>query len=113
VKSSDSSHKVWESIERNVEKYKIILQKLANDFNTLEKDLDLITKMKELPILLGVLEGDINDVNNIDGRKKYTLDSVKNIYINDNATYLEIYRDLLTIPEGYPKFFYEVCYYYL
>ncbi len=65
-----------------------------------------------MPILLGTLKVDINNVYIID--EKYSLGYIENIYINDdvNITYLEIYHNLLTVPEGYSKFFYKVCYYY-
>lgn len=102
VESSESSHKVWRSIGKNVEKYKSILRKLAKDFNTIEDDQNLFTKLKKSPILLGVSKGD---------REEYRLDSAENIYINDDEIYLtEIYRNLLTVPKGYPKFLYEVHY---
>ncbi|CAI2188896.1 2664_t:CDS:2, partial [Funneliformis geosporum] len=96
----NSSHEIWKSLENNKEKYKIILKKLADDFNTIEKEKHLFKEMKERPVLLGVFEGD--------EERKYELNSVENIYINDDATYLETYRNLLlTVPEDYPKFFYE------
>ncbi|RIA98236.1 hypothetical protein C1645_750373 [Glomus cerebriforme] len=92
----ESSREVWESVGRDTENYKFILQKLADDFNNIEENPDLITRMKAEPILLGVSEG-----------KKYDLDSVENIYINDDAVYIEIYNELSMIPKGYSKFLYK------
>lgn len=78
-----------------------MLQKIDEDFNTVkDKDPNLFIRMTKEPILLGVSEGN-----------KKTLDSAKNIYINDNAAYKDIFSDLLIVPEDYPKFLYEVCYY--
>ncbi|PKY51971.1 hypothetical protein RhiirA4_325988, partial [Rhizophagus irregularis] len=82
------SCKVWESIEKNVEKYKSILQRLADDFNIIESDPDLFTKLKESPILLGVSKGE-----------EYKLDKAENIYVNDDEIYAEIYQNLLTVPK--------------
>uniref|UniRef100_U9UAW9 Sacsin/Nov domain-containing protein n=1 Tax=Rhizophagus irregularis (strain DAOM 181602 / DAOM 197198 / MUCL 43194) TaxID=747089 RepID=U9UAW9_RHIID len=75
----ESSYKVWDSFkndEKKYENYRFILQKIAEDFNTVKhKDPNLFIRMTKEPILLGVSEGN-----------KKTLDSAKNIYINDNAT---------------------------
>ncbi|CAG8483552.1 3154_t:CDS:10 [Funneliformis caledonium] len=96
----NSSLEIWRSVDNNIEKYKNILKKLSDDFNTIEKDKDLFKEMREKPVLLGVLEGDKG--------KQYELNTVENIYINDDTTYMETYCDLLlTIPKDFPKSFYK------
>jgi len=113
-----SSYKVWESIEYSVEKYKIILQKLADDYNNINPS--LIAEMMEKPILLGVKQNSdseeeeecINIMNNDNQicENGHCLASAKDIYINDSTIYQEVCH-LLTVPDDDDcEFLYEVSY---
>jgi hypothetical protein len=105
-----SSHKLWNSIGNDVERYLSILRKIAIDFKhirTIARKSDLVAKMKRTSILVAVKKeqhsdsGD-NEVN------CYHLASAENIFINDDTIYREIFNPLIAPEEIYLEFLYEV-----
>src|ERR1043165_4418179 len=49
-----SSHKLWNSIGDNVEKYLNVLKRISLNYNAIARKSNLIAEMKRAPILLAV-----------------------------------------------------------
>ena len=114
VKSSD---KLWKLIGDDIEKYLSILRRIAADFqwsHTIAKDPILIAKMKERKILVAIKKHYSSINNDAKSTKKNdnnysSLASAKDIFINDDIIYQQIF-DPLTAPEDdFLEVLYKVC----
>ncbi|CAH1769260.1 12012_t:CDS:2, partial [Entrophospora sp. SA101] len=83
----NSSDAFLEKIDGNKDKYVSILDKIAIDFSSIEKNSGLLFKMKREQILLG-------KNNDKAGNVKYELARAKDIYINDNSFYADMFKPL-------------------
>ncbi|RIA91695.1 hypothetical protein C1645_692396 [Glomus cerebriforme] len=101
-----SSHKLWNSIGDNVEKYLNVLRRIAINFNVISRNSQLIAEMKRAPILLAVKKrgsnSDRDSVNKMEyGNEEadhYCLASAKDIFINDDTIYHQVFNPL-TVPD--------------
>ncbi|PKC14058.1 hypothetical protein RhiirA5_269102 [Rhizophagus irregularis] len=98
-----SSHKLWNSIGDNVEKYLNVLRRIAVHFNTISRNSSLIADMKRAPILLAVKKRRSNSerdsmIKMDDEAEHYCLASAKDIFINDDTVYQQVFNPL-TVPE--------------
>ncbi|CAI2168970.1 19326_t:CDS:10, partial [Funneliformis geosporum] len=100
-----SSQEIYKSIRNdNVDKYLNVLRKLAIDKDLLYEKRDLILKMKKAPILLSVRKQSSSEIDEID---KYSLNSAKEIFINDNPVYHRVFSPFTVPDEGYLEDFYK------
>lgn len=106
-----SSHKLWNSIGNNVDSYLSILRKIAIDFKhigTIARKPNLVAAMKEASILVAIKKechstsGDNKEFN------RSQLASAKDIFINDNIIYQQIFNPLTAPEENDLEFLYKV-----
>ncbi|GES82823.1 hypothetical protein GLOIN_2v1661590 [Rhizophagus clarus] len=98
-----SSHRLWNSIGDNVEKYLNVLRRIAIHFNTISRNSSLIADMKRAPILLAVKKRRSNSerdstIKMDEEAEHYCLASAKDIFINDDTVYQQVFNPL-TVPE--------------
>ncbi|CAB4474438.1 hypothetical protein RhiirA5_500084 [Rhizophagus irregularis] len=106
-----SSHKLWNSIGNNVDSYLSILRKIAIDFKhigTIARKPNLVAAMKEASILVAIKKechstsGDNKEFN------RSQLASAKDIFINDNIIYQQIFNPLTAPEENDLEFLYKM-----
>ncbi|PKY19450.1 hypothetical protein RhiirB3_432504 [Rhizophagus irregularis] len=94
VRSSDKLWKLVQTIDNGVDKYMYFLRKIALDFKILADKSSLIEDMKKAPILIAIKKKyqDEEEINDSD------LASAKDIFINDDMVYQQVFNPL-TAPE--------------
>ncbi|CAI2174465.1 1539_t:CDS:10 [Funneliformis geosporum] len=111
-----SSQEFWNSIGDNVEKYLTVLRRIAINFNIIAKKQSLIAEMRKAPILLAVRKRNsnserINSVNKNDfGNEEvdqYCLGSAREIFINDDTVYQQVFNPLSVPEEDYMEMLYK------
>ena len=106
-----SSHKLWNSIGDNVEKYLNVLRRIAINFNTIARKSNLIAEMKKAPILLAVKKrrsiSETKDSN--EEADHYSLASANDIFINDDTVYQQVFNPLTVPEEDSMESLYKVC----
>jgi hypothetical protein len=108
-----SSHKLWNSIGDNVEKYLNVLKRIAINYNTIARKSNLIAEMRRAPILLAVKKrrssSDSNKMDDNEEADHYSLASANDIFINDDTVYQQVFNPL-TVPEDDSiEILYKVC----
>ena len=102
-----SSRELWDSVGH--EKYLTILRRIAADFKYFRsvKLVTLKAKMtKDIPILVAVKKKYPDSDN--DNGKDYCLASAKNIYINDDILYQQVFNPLIAPEEDVMETLYKV-----
>jgi hypothetical protein len=94
VKSSEELWKLTTTTHDGINKYMYFLRKIALDFKILANKPSLIEKMKTTPILIAVKKK-YQDEEEINESK---LASAKEIFINDDMVYQQVFNPL-TAPE--------------
>lgn len=94
VKSSDKLWKLVNTTDDGIDKYKYFLKKIALDFKIFANKSSLIEEMKTAPILIAIKKKyqDEEEINESE------LASAKNIFINDDMVYQQVFNPL-TAPE--------------
>ncbi|CAG8538686.1 7915_t:CDS:10, partial [Acaulospora colombiana] len=105
-----SSREFWNTIGDNVEKYLSILRNIAFNSNSIFKNKNLFYEMGRAPILLGVKRKESDKEladNSLQEIDHYVLASAKDIYINDNTNYQQVFSPLTAPMEQTLEKFYQ------
>jgi len=98
-----SSSEIW-NLLRDYTKYATILGRIALDYYSIAyKNPGLITRMKQEPILLAVTKGNSDNA-------QFCLASSKDIFINDDTIYQQVFNPLTAPEDSYLKGLYKVHY---
>ena len=105
-----SSHDLLDSI-RNIDKYLFILRQIAANYDTISKRSSLILEMKKAPILLAFrMKNSGSGIGDNRGFNHFVLASAKEIFINDNTVYQQIFNPLVAPRIDYLiECLYKVC----
>lgn len=100
-----SSRELWDSPD--LDKYSYILDRIAIHINIIERNKpSLFMDMKREPILIGI-EKKICNGEKVDQKK---LASAKDIFINDDQGYQQIFKPLIAPETDLMEKLYKVCY---
>jgi hypothetical protein len=105
-----SSRELWNSLNSlnysDDDRYSNILSRIASEIITIEYNKpNLFREMKKEPILIGIKK--ICDGERVDQKH---LASAKDIFINDDPGYRQIFKPLIAPEDNSMERFYKVCY---
>ena len=98
-----SSHKLWNSMGDDVEKYLTILRRISIDFDIIARKSVLIGEMMREPILMAIEKGNDQMVNH------NKLASASEIFINDDPTYQQVFNPTIAPEDELIETLYKVC----